>query len=149
MQLFCLQLEASCLQWSFFTFNWQFQLFYLQLELFSYSEKVRLISALRDCKQRSLTVSKKLQLYPPPQQKTNKNNSLRVFLCNFWGRLWSNFVNTKKLTPQELLCVIGGCRDPGLFHVELREIYVTPEKRMLREFYCVIDYAQVSPSLRI
>ena len=35
---------------SFFTYNWSF---------FAYSGKVHLISALRDCKQRSLTVSKK------------------------------------------------------------------------------------------
>ena len=35
---------------AFFTYNWSF---------FGYSGKVRLIRALRDCKQRSLTVSKK------------------------------------------------------------------------------------------
>ena len=35
---------------SFFTYNWSF---------FAYSGKVRLIKALRNCKQRSLTVSKK------------------------------------------------------------------------------------------
>ena len=72
MQLFCLQLEASCLQWGFFTYNWHFT-FHLQLELFAciltflltigasfaYSGKLRPIRALRDCKQRSSTVSKK------------------------------------------------------------------------------------------
>ena len=66
MRLFCLQLEASCLQWSFlltvdnfsfFTYSWSFfALLYLQLGA---SGKVRLIRALRDCKQGSLTVSKK------------------------------------------------------------------------------------------
>ena len=40
------------------TYRWSF-FFGLQLELFAYSGKVRLLSALRDCKQRSLTVSKK------------------------------------------------------------------------------------------
>ena len=40
-----------------------FSFFCLQLELFPYSGKVRLISASRDCKQRSLTARKKLQLY--------------------------------------------------------------------------------------
>ena len=72
MQLIYLQLEASCLQWSFlltvdkFSFCYsqlelfclQLELFGLQLELFAYSGKARLIRALRDCKQRSLTVSK-------------------------------------------------------------------------------------------
>ena len=58
---------------SFFAYSWKlpaysrvflltvdnFSFFYLQLELFAYSAKVRLIRALRDCEQRSLTVSKK------------------------------------------------------------------------------------------
>ena len=73
MRLFCLQLEASCLQWSFiltvdnfsfFTYNWNFfaysfSVFTYSWSFFAYSGKVRLIRALRDCKQRSLTVSKK------------------------------------------------------------------------------------------
>ena len=36
--------------------------FCLQVEFFAYNGKVRRIRALRDCKQRSLTVTKKLQL---------------------------------------------------------------------------------------
>ena len=73
MQLFCLQLEASCLQWSFFlTVDilafllrvWAFLLTALASSLtvgalFAYNGKVLPIRALRDCKQRSLTVSKK------------------------------------------------------------------------------------------
>ena len=80
MQLFCLQLEASCLQWSFlltvdnfsfFTYNfsvfaynfsvfaYNFSFFAYSWSFFAYSGKVPLIRALRDCKQRSLTVSKK------------------------------------------------------------------------------------------
>ena len=43
--------------WSFFTYNFSF--FTCSWSCFGYSGKVRLISALRDCKQRSLTVSKK------------------------------------------------------------------------------------------
>ena len=76
MRLFCLQLEASCLQWSFlltvdnfsfFTYNWSFvtysfSFFTYNWSFFAYCGKVCLIRALRDCKQRSLTVSKKLQL---------------------------------------------------------------------------------------
>ena len=56
MQFFCLQLEASCLQWSFFTYIVSFFPYNC---LFAYSGMVCLISALRDCKQRSLTISKR------------------------------------------------------------------------------------------
>ena len=73
MRLFCLQLEASCLHWSFlltvdkfsfFTYNWSFFAYNLSFStynwsFFAYSGEARLIRALRDCKQRSLTVSKK------------------------------------------------------------------------------------------
>ena len=69
----CLQLEASCLQWSFlltvdnfsfFTYNWSFFAYSFSFlthnwSFFAYNGKVHLIRALRDCKQRSLTVSKK------------------------------------------------------------------------------------------
>ena len=41
---------------------------------------------------------------------------------------------------------MGGGRDLRLFHVELREIYVTPKKRNLRELFCVIDDAKLSRS---
>ena len=53
---------------SFFTYSWSFfaysfSFFTYSWSLFAYSGKVRLIRAFRDCKQRSLTVSKKkLQL---------------------------------------------------------------------------------------
>ena len=84
MQLFCLQLEASCLQWSFLTYSRVWKLVtlqpkflylhlkllylqalfvYLQLKLSClhkpYSGKVRLVSTLTDCKQRSSTVGRK------------------------------------------------------------------------------------------
>ena len=73
MRLFCLQLEASCLQWSFlltvdnftfFSYNWSFfaygfSFFTYSWSFFAYIGKVRLIRALRDCKQGSSTVSKK------------------------------------------------------------------------------------------
>ena len=72
MQLFCLQLEASRLQWSFlltvdnfgfFAYNWSFFAYSFSFvthswSFFACSGKVRLIRALRDCKRRSLTVSK-------------------------------------------------------------------------------------------
>ena len=61
VELFCLQLTSLAFftyNWSFFAYNFSF--LYLQLELFfAYNGKVRLIRALTDCKQRSLTVSKK------------------------------------------------------------------------------------------
>ena len=67
MQLFCLLLEASCLQWSFFSrtvdnfsfFTYSFSFSAYSWSFFVYSGKVRLIRAVRDCKQRSLNVSKK------------------------------------------------------------------------------------------
>ena len=69
MQHFCLQLEASCLQWSFSYLQltiWAFLLTTDNFGLFTYSwsffadsGKVRLRMAVRDCKQRSLIVSKK------------------------------------------------------------------------------------------
>ena len=48
----------------FFTYNWSFPAYSFSFltyswSFFAYSAKVRLISALKDCKQRSLTVSKK------------------------------------------------------------------------------------------
>ena len=63
MELFCLHISLaidnfSCFtcSWSFFAYNFSF--FTYNWSLFAYSGKVRLIRALRDCKQRSLTVSK-------------------------------------------------------------------------------------------
>ena len=70
---FCLQLEAFRLQWSFlltvdnfsfFAYSWSFfaysfSFFTYSWSFFAYSGKVLPIRALRDCKQRSLTVSKK------------------------------------------------------------------------------------------
>ena len=74
MQLFCLQLGSflptlelfylqltpwafSTRSWSFFAYSFSF--FDYSWSFFAYSGKVRLIRALSDCKQRSLTVSKK------------------------------------------------------------------------------------------
>ena len=45
-----------------------------------------------------------------------------------WRAATAKLRNYQELIPQELFCVIGSCRDLRLFHVELREIYVTPEK---------------------
>ena len=55
----------------------------------------------------------------------------------------------KKLTPQELSCVIGGCRDLRLFHVELRKIYLTPDKIILRELFCAIGSCELSEYVTI
>ena len=43
------------------------------------------------------------------------------------GRLRQMMQVPRKLALQELFCASGGCRDLGLFHAELRKIYVTPE----------------------
>ena len=60
MELFYLQLTILVFLLTmelFFTYN--FSLFISNWSFFAYSGKVRQISALRDCKQRSLTVSNK------------------------------------------------------------------------------------------
>ena len=60
----------STLSWNFFTYN--FSVFIYSWSFFAYNGNVRLISALRDCKQRSLTVSKRAPTVskkaPPPLQ---------------------------------------------------------------------------------
>ena len=83
MQLFCLQLEASCLQWSFFYLQLTILVlltigallltalpFLLTIGAFLLCGKVRLIRALRDCKQRSLTASKEA---PTVSKKASPN----------------------------------------------------------------------------
>ena len=62
---------------SFFTYNWSFfaysfSFFSYNWSFFAYSGKVSLISALRDCKQRSSTVSKKT---PPPSERGCRTSS--------------------------------------------------------------------------
>ena len=61
---FLLTVELFYLQFSFFTYSWSFFAYSFSFlayswSFFAYNAKVRLIRALRDCKQRSLTVSKK------------------------------------------------------------------------------------------
>ena len=59
IELIYLQLTIFALLLTDGAFSLTILAFYLQLEFFvAYSGKVHLISALRDCKQRSLTVSK-------------------------------------------------------------------------------------------
>ena len=55
---------------SFFTYNWSF---------FAYSGKVRLIRAFRDCKQRSLSVSKKA---PTVSKKASPQKKLAKVWCS-------------------------------------------------------------------
>ena len=81
---------------SFFTYNWRFFAYNFTFltynwSFFAYSGKVLLIMALRDCKQRSLTVSKKtptvsqkpspIEKYLPPPPREQKTKILR-------GKLW-------------------------------------------------------------
>ena len=56
---------------SFSLFAYSFSLRAYSWSFFAYSEKVRLIRALRDCKQRSLTLSKKA---PTVSKKTSPKN---------------------------------------------------------------------------
>ena len=57
---FCLQLKFFVYSFSFFTYGWSFCL----------QQKVHLIMAFKDCKQRSLTASKKT---PTVSKKTSPN----------------------------------------------------------------------------
>ena len=41
----------------------------------------------------------------------------------------------KKFITQERFCVIGRCRDLGIFHVELRKIYKTPKKCLSENYF--------------
>ena len=98
MRLFCLQLEASCLQWSFllltvdnfsfFTYNWSFFAYSFSFStyswsFFAYSGRMRLLMALRDCKQRSSTVSKKA---PTVSKKASPNSLCMGFFLYFEGQ---------------------------------------------------------------
>ena len=64
------------------------------------------------------------------------NHRLHTLGLEFWECLQLNYVIARKLIPPALFCVTCVCRDLRLFHVELREIYVTPEKIILGEFFC-------------
>ena len=65
----------------------------------------------------------------PLQRKDYEKDSPRIFLCDLLGSTTAKYVITKKAIPQKLYCVIGGCRDLKLFHVELCEVYATPEEK--------------------
>ena len=81
---------------SFFTYSWS---------LFPYSGKVRLIRALRDCKQRSLTVSKKA----PTVSK--KASPLRYLFTPFFWR-----VCRKTIAPfNSLQWLASRCGTPPVF----------------------------------
>ena len=63
VELFYLQLTILAFLLTIGAFSFTILAFWLTAgAFFAYSGQVRLIRALRDCKQRSLTVSKKLQL---------------------------------------------------------------------------------------
>ena len=65
----------STYSWSFFTYNFSF--FAHSWSFFAYNGKVRLIRALRDCEQRSWTVSKKA----PTVSKKASPHAKGVVLC--------------------------------------------------------------------
>ena len=89
MRLFCLQLEAPCLQLSFSTYSCVLELFCLQLIFFAYSGKVRVISTLTDCKQRSSTVSQKA----PTVNKLPSQSLCTLFLaCRMQRRVGGTYL---------------------------------------------------------
>ena len=125
MRLVCLQLEASCLQWSFFYLQLTILAFLLTIgafllttlafftcnwSLFAFSGKVHLIRALRDCKRRSLTVSKKARAaskknFPAEEHLSVANMGDPLTMArNFWTQVWKwgNTPATKKLSEQIL-----------------------------------------------
>ena len=75
------------------------------------------ISHLNDCELSSHAVFIP-RVYTPVGENVTKESAQNIFMH---GRLRQNYVITKKSIPQELFCVIGGCRDLRLFHVELRD----------------------------
>ena len=81
MRLFCLQMEASCLQWSFLLKIDNFSFSTYNVSFFGGGGEVRLIRALRDCKRRSLTVSKKT---PTVSRKTSPIEFPYPFLPQFY-----------------------------------------------------------------
>ena len=114
--------DSPCLGCSFFAYSWKLPaysgsflltfdnlVFYLQLEFFlltalafsltvelAYNGKVRLIRALRDCKQRSWAVSKKKKKssnckwksFPPLFTATLPGTDLRRQKSPTWENLW-------------------------------------------------------------
>ena len=121
MQLFCLQLEALA-----YNCVWQLSrlrrgLFYLHVVCLTIGAFLLAIEVF--------SYSGNKHLPPPPRGKYYENNSPTSLLSTSGGRLRQNYVIAKKPTVQELFCVIGSCRDLKLFHVELHEIYVTPERK--------------------
>ena len=81
---------------SFFTYSWSsfaysFSFFTYSSSFFAYSGKVRLIRALRDCKQRSLTVRKKAL--------TVSEKASPLFKCVLSFRCFSLFWGTVLALP--------------------------------------------------
>ena len=66
--------------WSFFAHNFSF--FACSWSIFAYSGNVRLIRALRDCKQRSLTVSKKAPTVSKKTSPITISNSETICWCH-------------------------------------------------------------------
>ena len=115
----------SCFAYSFsFTYSWSF---------FAYSGKVRLTRALRDCKQRSLTVSKKA---PPVSKKASPN-----VLCHPLGETWLPKTIPVTLHIAEIHylknCPLPG---PGYLKIRLHNILESRalfrERKMRTKFFC-------------
>ena len=83
-------------------------------------------------------------LYHPPGENITKRTCPEYFNVILGGDHGKNYVITKKLIPPKLFCVICGRWDNRLFPIELPEIYVIFEKIILREIFCVADYAELS-----
>ena len=81
--------------WSFFAYNFSF--FTYSWSFFAYSGKVRLIRALRDCKQRSSSVSKKA----PTVSKKAPPFSWRIFWALYLGKKSGETIRERIRRPKD------------------------------------------------
>ena len=112
MELFHLQLTTLVVLLAIGAFSLTILAFTHSWSFFAYSGKERLLSALRDCKQRSLTVNRKV----PTVGYEDLPNLLQKFRKGVGGRgLASNSAqNTAKMGPQDCaLLLIRGHRKKG------------------------------------
>ena len=129
---------------SFFTYNWSFfaysfSFFTYSWSFFAYSGKVHLIRALRDCKQRSLTVSKKAPTVSKKASphwltnRTHRSGSLnggdpnRGYVFSLWQahdtpmRQWALFLKRQiKWSEGSHVCHFFGARARMLFPYKCR-----------------------------
>ena len=62
---------------------------------------------------------------PPPAKILQKQFAQNIFM-QFWGSITAKLRYCQDIPSPRIILRNGGCRDLRLFHVELREIYLTP-----------------------